>query len=132
MNLADIELTNDQKNVLCRGLGYGVPPRPVKEDIEAEFELCWHQLENVTTSDEWRKQCRRATANLAESYAGTKVDLTSYPLTKEELISMCELKKNKDLVITRPDRGGNRVVVLNKSDYVDKMSTVLEDEEKFQ
>ena len=103
----------------------------MKEDIEAEFKLCWKQLENVTTSDERRKQCRRAMANLAESYARTKVDLISYPLTKKELITMSELKKNKDLVITRPDTG-NGVVVLNKSDYVDKMSTILEDDEKFQ
>ena len=100
MNLADVQLTNDQKNVLCRGLGYGVQPRPVKKEIEAKFELCWQQLENVTTNDERRKQCWRAMANLAESYAGTKADLTSYPLTKKEFITMSELKKNKDLVIT--------------------------------
>ena len=68
-------------------------------------------------------------ANLAENYAGTKVDLTGYPLAKE-LITVSELKKNEDIVITQPDKG-NGVVVLNKSDYVDKMSTVLEDEEKF-
>ena len=103
----------------------------MKEDIEADFELCWQQLENVTTNDERRKQCWRAMANLAESYAGTKVDLTGYPLTKKELITMSESKKNKDLLITRPDKG-NGVVVLNKSDYVDKMSTILEDDEKFQ
>ena len=41
-----------------------------------------------------------------------------------------ELKRNKDLVITRPDKG-NGVVILARKDYVEKMKPILDDRTKF-
>ncbi|XP_066974222.1 uncharacterized protein [Macrobrachium rosenbergii] len=41
------------------------------------------------------------------------------------------LAKNKDITITRPDKG-KRVVILNKDDYITKVETVLNDNTKFQ
>ena len=41
------------------------------------------------------------------------------------------LSRDKSLVITRPDKG-NGVVLLDKSDYISKVNTVLEDSTKFQ
>ena len=41
------------------------------------------------------------------------------------------LSKDKSIVITRPDKG-NGVVLLDKSDYISKVNTVLEDLTKFQ
>ena len=64
-NLTNMELFDTQKNVLCRGLGYGLPPRISKEAIEVEFELCWQQLEDLTTTESRRRQCKTAMANLA-------------------------------------------------------------------
>ena len=52
-------------------------------------------------------------------------------LTGEEFIALKNLSKDKNIVITRPDKG-NGVVILNKSDYVDKMHTILDDRSKFQ
>ena len=41
------------------------------------------------------------------------------------------LKNNKKIVITRPDKGSG-VVLLNKEDYVDKMKSILKDSSKFE
>ena len=40
------------------------------------------------------------------------------------------LKKDHDIVITKPDKG-NGVVILNRNDYVDKMHKILDDRTKF-
>ena len=40
------------------------------------------------------------------------------------------LRKNDDMIITKPDKGSG-IVFLNKSDYVDKMSKILDDQLKF-
>ena len=42
-----------------------------------------------------------------------------------------ELRSNKDIVITRPDKGAG-VVLLDRCDYVQKMSSILDDENKFE
>ena len=41
-----------------------------------------------------------------------------------------ELSRNKELVISKPDKG-NEVVLLDRKDYDRKMLEILNDEEKF-
>ena len=52
--------------------------------------------------------------------------MTGFPLSKEELNSIKELKRNNNIVISRPDKG-NGVVILNREDYVKKMNVILTD-----
>ena len=40
------------------------------------------------------------------------------------------LRKNDGIIITKPNKGSS-VVLLNKSDYVDKMSKIRDDQSKF-
>ena len=40
------------------------------------------------------------------------------------------LRKNDDIIVTKPDKGSG-VVLFNKSDYVDKMNKILDDQSKF-
>ena len=51
-------------------------------------------------------------------------------LSKSEWLALKELSKNKDIIITLPDKG-NGVVVLNRHDYVTKMNSLLLDRSKF-
>ena len=64
-------------------------------------------------------------------YANTRIDKTGFPLDKDHLLAIKELKKNKDVVISRPDKG-HGVVVMDKQDYVRKTNDILPDEDKFQ
>ena len=47
-------------------------------------------------------------------------------LSKEELLALKELIKNKDLVIQKVDKG-NTVVILSKNDYISKMKVIFSD-----
>ena len=49
---------------------------------------------------------------------------------KECFRAINRLRKNDDIIITKPDKGFG-VVLLNKSDYVDKMNEILDDQSKF-
>ena len=69
-------------------------------------------------------------ASIAENYANARIDWTGFPLSKEELAVIRELRRNENVVISRPDKG-NGVVVLNKADYLKKMEAILADEKKF-
>ena len=49
---------------------------------------------------------------------------------KECFRAINSLRKNNDIIVTKPDKGSG-VVLLNKSDYVDKMNKILDDQSKF-
>ena len=72
VNLTDVEFSEAEKNVLCRGLNYGLPPRINQEAIQAEFELCWQQLDELTTTDERRKQCKATLIDIEQRYVHAK------------------------------------------------------------
>ena len=52
-------------------------------------------------------------------------------LSPEELSALHTLRKNKNIVILRPDKG-NDVVILNKVDYISKIMNILSETSKFQ
>ena len=50
-------------------------------------------------------------------------------LSKEEFECLKQLSINKDIVIQKSDKG-NSIVILNKSDYFDKVKEILSDTKK--
>ena len=129
-NLSDVELTEAEKNVLCRGLNFGIPPRVVKEEVQAEFELCWQQLGGAAgRSRDSVDECAATLSGLALKFANTSVDKANFPLDKDHLKAMKDLRKREDIIITRPDKG-NGVVVMDVEDYKAKMLQILSQEGK--
>ena len=51
-------------------------------------------------------------------------------LSREEVKALNNLVKNKDLVIQKADKGNN-IVIVNRSNYISKLSKILEDTSKF-
>ena len=49
---------------------------------------------------------------------------------KELFQAIKSLRCNEQILITKPDKGSG-VVILNKSDYIKKMGSILEDKTKF-
>ena len=50
--------------------------------------------------------------------------------SKEELKALDNSLKNKDIIIQKVGKGNN-VVILNRSDYISKLSKILDDTSKF-
>ena len=51
-------------------------------------------------------------------------------ISKVELLALKNLSRIKEIVVLRPDKG-NWVVILNRTDYVCKIESLLEDATKF-
>ena len=131
VNLAGFDLTEAEKDVLCRGLRFGIPPSIRKESIFAEFELAWQQIERTKLPPEKELECRATLSGLAHRFANSKIDRTGFRLNREHTDAIKNLKKKSDVIITKPDKG-NGVVLLKRSDYVEKMQAILSDKRKFQ
>ena len=54
-----------------------------------------------------------------------------FSLGREHMKTLKDLRTNSDGIITRPDKG-RATVVMNRSDYIDKMLTILDDPPKFE
>ena len=51
-------------------------------------------------------------------------------LNREEIFALKTLSKNKDLIIQKSDKG-NSIVLINKSNYLEKMHNILSGSKKF-
>ena len=70
-------------------------------------------------------------ANLAHEYSNIKQDPLRLPFGKEHVVALRELWTNKNIILTRPDKG-NRTVLINKADCISKMMEIIGDKTKFE
>ena len=132
LNLSDYDLSDTESFVVSHGLNFGLPPRYLcKEEIFAEFELLWAQLlHHSASSIEQHTALKVRLANLAHLYCDSAIDSFDFTLHKEGFRAINSLRKNDDIIITKPDKCSG-VVLLNKSCYVDKMNEILDHQSKF-
>ena len=91
----------------------------------------WAQLlHHSASSVEQRTALKAQLADLALLYCDSTIDSRDFTMHKECFRTINSLRKNDDIVITKPDKGSG-VVLSNKSDYVDKMNKILDDQSKF-
>ena len=119
--------------MLLHGLNFGLPPKSVcKEKTFAEFESLWAQLKHHTAASKKQRDSLKARlADLAYIYCDSKIDANDFVMKKECFFAINKLRRNDDIIITKPDKGSG-VVILNKSDYIKKMDNILLDEIKFE
>ena len=131
INLAGIKLANVQRDVLCRGVHFGIPATTKKEHIMAEFQLFYQNVLQFTpVSLSAAAMCRATLESTANEIITSPNDLKSFSLGREHMKALRELRQNEDIVISKPDKG-RAVVVMSRSDYHDKMLTILQDNSKF-
>ena len=131
INLSNVELTNIQKDILSRGPHFGIPKSTKGEEVLCEFEMFYRRLSQFEPHSQTAAiQCRSSLEALALEYANKENDLRAFSLEREHLKALDDLKKNDDIVITRPDKG-RATVVMSRADYISKMMTILNEETKF-
>ena len=123
-NLSSRVLTEAESKLLNKGLDFSLySSRLDVQHIRAEFENLYSKLCNLLSTS----QCLISKQKLIRLYSRF---VTNYFHKKRRKLSKsilnegqnCALKssrKDRDIVITKPDKG-NGVVILNRNDYVDK------------
>ena len=131
-NLSDYTLSDTEKLVLSRGLEFCVPPSKInREDILSQFETLFAQTKrHIPISNEEHDLAKARMVELAHSYSHSPIESGSFILKAPHFQTAKSLKNNSDIYITKPDKGAG-VVILNKSEYIDKMNVILSDKTKF-
>ena len=99
--------------------------------IFSEFELLFFQLLKLSpVSQQNLSYLKTHLAHVANRFINTTVNSNGFLWQKNHFeVAKC-LKWNSDIPITRPDKGAG-IVILNFTDYISKMATILDDTTKF-
>ena len=85
---------------------------------------------HIGKSKEELQALKARLSDLAHVYCGTPVDLTDFLIYRECFEAIESLRLNSDIIITKPDNRSG-VVILNKTDYLTKMNSILDNFSKF-
>lgn len=135
-NYSDRILTPDENRLLLLGLDFGLPVYKLNFHkyylaFEKIFSDCrnfpiYNRVENA------REVFKTQLKSIAHKYFhGFKHFRNGCPLFKKsDVFTLKKLASDPNIYVTRPDKGCG-VVLLNRTDYIDKVNSVLNDVTKF-
>ena len=128
-NLMQYELFQEESDLLKASLYFSIQPDKIrKSEIFTTFEKIHRSFLNNLKSEETKCQIKAHLSYLANSY------FYNYKPSPRILCQhrvLRNLRKNKDIVITKPDKG-NGVVILDGKLYNNAMEEIISDSSKFE
>ena len=133
-NLSDRILSIHEKEVLSLGLKFAITLK--KPNFYDHFLSCEQFFKKLDGTDItcppgqspslFKHSFRHLCLSLFYSFKSPQ----SSNLSSAQWQALQDLKKDKSILISKPDKG-NGVVILNRSDYIHKMHDILKDSSKF-
>ncbi|UYV65004.1 hypothetical protein LAZ67_3002762 [Cordylochernes scorpioides] len=128
VNLSDYELSPSEISLLNKGLSY----RPIKNvflpQIISSIESGIHNISN--NNMHMIRNFVASTLAPTPSNRTSQHNKESHRRINKEILILNNLSKNKNITISRADKGGS-VVILNTEDYINRMKTHLNNTEFF-
>ena len=124
-NLTQYELSQEESDLLKAGLYFSIQPHKIRiSEIFTTFEKIHRSFINNLKSDETKNQIKAHLSYLANSYF---YNYKPSPRILRQHRVLRNLRKNKDIVITKPNKG-NGVVILDRKLY----DNAIQDTSKFE
>ena len=133
-NLSSYQPNEEEEFVLSLGLNFSLPPVCVnREGIMTSFEMFYHQVKQHKANDKIKEMSFKANLlSQAHCYGQDFIGDDDFSMcTRDIRKSIKSLKINKDLIITKPDKGSG-IVLLDRKEYVEKMLRIISDTTKFE
>ena len=131
-NFSNKKLSTDETYALSFGLNFAVPPTRINKTlIQAQFENLFSQCGATQSSGRSKEGILKARCVLwADEVTSFRSAHFDTPIQHNHRRLISALQKNTDIIVSRPDKG-NGVAVLNKTDYISKMYSILNDPDRF-
>ena len=129
-NFSNCVLSQREEFLLSLGLDFCLPNyKPSYSRFFLPLELLFHRLRKLPFNVDLSK-LQSELSHLAQKTFRTLSKQWTPFFTKEDFNVLKNLSENKDIIITRPDKGKG-TVIMEKSDYLTKMDNILNDDTKF-
>ena len=131
-NYSSYILTDMEKSLLAKGLNFSLPPRKLNfADYMTPFELLYRNVKDCDISSHTLDVLKVGLKNIAFSSFNRYNYLRELNLSKNEFDALKKLSSMKDIVIHKSDKG-NSVVIVNRTDYLNRLHELVDDETKFE
>ena len=128
-NLVQYELSQEESDLLKADLYLSIQPDKIQKfEIFTTFEKIHRSFLNNLKSEETKSQIKVHLLYLANSYF---YNYKSSPRILRQHRVLQNLRKNEDIVITKPDKG-NGIVVLDRKLYNSAIEEIISDTSKFE
>ena len=128
-NLTKYELTQEESDLLKASLYFSIQADKIRKlENFISFEKIRCSFLNNLKSEETTSQIKAHLSHLANSYFHNYKP--SLPILRQHRV-LQNLRKNKDIVITKPNKG-NGVVILDRKLYNNAIEEIISDTSKFE
>ena len=117
-----------------KGLNFALPPKKIKFDNHLlPFELLYRDIKNLEIKNEKLLHLRSKIQDIGLSSFRmyNKKEHKFDNISDEEYAAFLNLMKNENIIIQKADKGNN-IVILDKTDYIEKIEEILSNETKFE
>jgi hypothetical protein len=136
-NFSARQLTNDEKRVLKLGLDFGLPVFRLNYfNFFLMFEKLYSKLSKFpiyqcveNAQDEFKNQLKLIAIKFFYNFKPYKRSCPVF--SKNDFTIIRRLREDTSIYITRPDKGTG-VVLLNTTDYINKVKNIIDDRTKFE
>ena len=117
---------------MAHGLEFCLPLSEInREKVFSEFEVLIRQLMHHTPKSKENVSALTAKLNnLAHSYCNAPINWTDFSMHRVCFQAIKSRRSNNDILIIKPDKG-YIVAILDNTDYLAKMETILFDSNRF-
>ena len=123
------QLSQKHTDLLKAGLYFSIQPDKIqKSEIFSTFGKIHHSFLNNLKSEETKSQIKAHLSYLANSYF---YNYKPSPRILRQHRVLRNLRKNKDIVITKPNKG-NGVVILDQKLYNSTIQKIISDNSQFE
>ena len=127
-NLKQYELSQEESHFVKAGLYFSIQPDKIrKSEIFTTFEKIHLLFLNNLKSEETKSQIEAHISYLANSYFH---NYKPSPRILRQHRALRNIRNNKDIVITKPDKG-NGVIILDQKLYNNAIEEIISDTSKF-
>ena len=124
-------MSDIEKTVLAKGLNFALPPKKLNyADYLTPYELLFGDIKELSVDDSILERVKVAMKKICLSSFENFKFKDELNITPDELKALKHLSSRKDIIIEKADKG-NSVVILNKRDYIERMTEMLSDIDKF-
>ena len=127
-NLTQYELSQEESDLLKAGLYFSIKTHKIRKSEIFTFEKIHRSFINNLKSDETKSQIKAHLSYLANSYF---YNYKPFPRILRQHRVLRNLRKNKNIVIPKPDKG-NGVVILDRKLYDNAIQELISDTSKFE
>ena len=128
-NLTQYELSQEESDLLKAGLYFSIQPDKIrKSEIFTTFEKIHRSFLNNLKSEETKSQIKAHLSYFANSYF--YIYKPSPRILRQHRV-LRNLRKNKGIVLTKPDKGKG-VVILNRKLYNNAIEEIISDTSNFE